>query len=187
MGLELLISLLKGAGTVNNIRKMLFQPTVVEHAAGTLAAVSQETAERLFKEASLLPHKEQQATLDQVASLLEIASTIDDRTKAPWYLRLTGGPDIPEVQAQVERLIWLAVIYRILGHHAKASRRIQRAKETLPELEQAMELHIHGLVLLSGQSRSFAGLPEIEMHRRNHEKTLTELNYVCARLKALGP
>jgi hypothetical protein len=92
------------------------------------------------------------------------------------------------VQAQVERLIWLAVIYRILGHHVKAGHRLQHAKEKLPELENVMELDTHGLVLFLGNSRAgFNQLSRLAAREKDREKTLSELNHVCARLEALSP
>ncbi|HEU5471362.1 MAG TPA: hypothetical protein VFV67_11965 [Actinophytocola sp.] len=188
MAVELLVSVLKGAGTANNIRKILFDPTVVEQAASVLAAISQETAERLFREASSLPPKEQEAALEHVALLLEVASTVDDRRKPRLRFLPPDGRDLPDVQAQVERLIWLAVIYRILGHHVKAGHRLQRAKEKLPELRNAMELDVHGLVLLGGSGRTgLSQLSRLAAREKDNEKTLSVLNHVCTRLEALSP
>jgi hypothetical protein len=191
MGTELLVSLLKGAKTVNSVRKILYEGKVTDQAALELAAVSEEAAGRLFRETSSLSRREQEATLGQVAVLLETASTVGDRTKElPRYWLLYG---IPPLLSQFHRLIWLAVIYQLLGHSVKAAHRVQCAIEILPVLKERLESDVLTLEWFPqtrteqyfGTSKSTRARQAIR--RERYADTLAELTYVCERIQWLSP
>ncbi len=192
-GVELLALLLKRARNVNTVRKLLLEPTVMEQAASTLAMVSRETAGELLREVSSLPPGEQEATLHQVTLLLEITSTADER--AMRQRRFLRSPGIIDMQKYAERLIWLALIYQILGHHAKAEHRVRRARETLPEIKNLMECDVDCIALFPGSRTEqyapfsrYSSIPARQAIRRgHHEKTLAELTRACERVEHLCP
>lgn len=139
--------LLKRAGNANTIRKVLLEPTMIEQAATTLAIVSQETAGQLLRKCLLSPG-EQEATWHQVTLLLEVASTADE--SAMRRRRFLRSPGIIDMQTYAERLIWLAFIYQILGHNAKAENRARRARETFPEIKNLMAWDVDSIALCPG-------------------------------------
>lgn len=187
-GIELLALLFKRAGNANTVRKLLLEPTVMEQAASTIAAVSEETAGKLLKEAVLLPQSEQETTFHQVALLLEVASTADENAMS--RRRFPRSPSIADMQKYAERLIWLALIYRILGHHSKAQLCVQRAKETLPEIKKLMDVDVYGMIFTSSLP---PGHPDIRLpsrqaiRRSHHKETLAELAAACERVEHVSP
>ena len=189
MGLEHLTLLLRAAGSVNQLRKTLLD-TTAEQSARALAAVSSATAERLFREACSLPPHEQEVTLHQVALLLEVATTVDGhasrrtRSLPPW------GRGIPAAQAEFERLLWLAAIYRILGHHDKAVHRLHQAKQQLAELRNLMTEHVAGLNSYA-RNPAFGHDPgmwreQATSTRIDHDNTLAQLEQACTALEAMS-
>lgn len=192
-GIEILALLFKRAGNANAIRKRLFEPTVMEQAASMIAVVSEETAEKLLGEVASLPRDEQEATLHQVALLLELASTADEN--AMDRRRFLRSPSITDMQRYTERLIWLALIYQILGHRSKAQLRARRAKETLPEIKELMDWDVYVMIFFPGSRTEkyfplsrHSSIPARQAIRRNHYKeTLAELASACERVEHLSP
>jgi hypothetical protein len=192
-GIEILTLLFKRAGNANAIRKLLFEPTVAEQAASMIAAVSEKTAEQLLGEAASLPQDEQEATFHQVALLLELASTADEN--AMNRRRFLRSPSIVDMHRYTERLIWLALIYQILGHHSKAQLRAQSAKGMLPEIKELMDWDVYCMIFFPGsRTEQYAPLsrhssiPARQAIRRSHYKeTLAELASACERVKHLSP
>ena len=192
-GIELLALLSKRAGNANTARKLLFEPTVMEQAASMIAAVSQETAGKLLRETASLPQDEQETTFHQVALLLEMASTSDENAMS--RRRFPRSPGIADMQRYTERLIWLALIYQILGHNSKAQHRIQHARGTLPGIKELMDRDVECMALFpSTRTEQYFPLsrynstPARQAIRRNHhKKTLAELASACEQVKHLSP
>lgn len=192
-GIELLALLFKRAGNANTARKLLFEPTVMEQAARMIAAVSQETAGRLLREAGSLPQVEQETTFHQVALLLEMTSTADESAMS--RRRFPRSTSITDMQIYAERLIWLALIYQIIGHHSKALNRAQRAREALPRIEELMDSDIYSMALFPHTrteqyfplSRYNSTPARQAIRRRYYQKTLAELASACERVEHLSP
>ncbi|MEU0333862.1 hypothetical protein [Streptomyces sp. NPDC006193] len=185
MGIELVITLVRGAGTVAAVRRLLFQPSFARQAGQALAAVGQESATRLFQEAVVLPPREQQSALHQVAALLEAASTADDPAGPAPVLR-TPAAHVFALRRHIERLMWLAVVYRALGHRARADRRVEQVRRTLPVLAEAMDAEVYALSFLPG-TRTGSDVPaRLEAAEARHRRTLDDLTGLCDGLAALA-
>jgi hypothetical protein len=181
------------AGNVDSIRSLLLKPTVAEQAASTLTTVSQETAGQLLREFPDLPPGEQEATLHQVALLLEIASAADEHAmQRRHFLR---SPGITDNKRYMERLLLLGLIYQLIGHHAKAEKRVQRARETLPEIKRLMDWEVEVAARFPCTRTEqyfplspYSGMPARQAVRRiRHEETLTGLERACEQVEHLSP
>lgn len=192
-GIELLAVLFKRAGNANTMRKLLLEPTVMEQAASAIAEVSDETARRLLADATSLPEDEQEAIFRQVALLLEQASTADEN--AMNRRRFLRSPGISDLQKYTNRLIWLAVIYRMLGHYSLAQLRVRRAKGMLPEIKELMDWDVDCMIFFPGsRSEQYAPLsrhssiPARQAIRRGrYKEALAELASACEGVGHLGP
>ncbi|MEV6871672.1 hypothetical protein [Amycolatopsis sp. NPDC051128] len=191
MGVELLVSLLKGATTANGIRKALLDGSVADQAVLEIAAVSEETAGRLFREAFSLPLREQEVNLSQVVVLLETAVTAGGHAKGLRRYWLCYG--IPPLLAQFHRLIWLAVVYQLLGQGVKAVHRVQSAKEILPALKECLESDVLSLEYFpQTRTEQYAGPGKSTrarqaIRRERYAETLAKLAHVCGQVECLGP
>jgi hypothetical protein len=180
------------AGNVDSIRSLLLKPTVAEQAASTLTMVSQETAGQLLREFPDLSPAEQEATLNQVALLLEIASAADEHAmQRRHFLR---SPGITDQKRYMERLLLLALIYQLIGHHVKAEKRVQRAREALPEIKRLMDWDVEFAARFPCNRTEqyfplspYSGIPARQAAWRiRHMETLAGLARACEQVENLS-
>jgi hypothetical protein len=130
---------------------------------------------------------ERQATLQQIASIREVASTADDHSHRRLWYRSSPTRNVLDVRGQAEQLLCLAFTYMMLGHHTKAGHRVQRARETLAELKELMDLDVWAMISFPGTRTGIDVPMRQDARRRRYREELSKLNGLCAELESAAP
>lgn len=188
MAVELLLTLLHGADTVDQVRSLIFREDVAREVATILAEVSEDTAERLFHEAVGLPAHERDLLLASVATLLETAATADERV-GRWRKRMVPpGTKVYSLRHHIEQLTWLSFVYLLLARNTLAENRRTTAEGLLPELDRLMTNHVDRAeaVAHAPELSAVTSMAQCREMQRDYRLALTGLTSTCDALKVLS-